>query len=141
MFVTRDPWAMVASLRREMDDLLGGSNGVRHRPSHSFPALNIWEDASHLYAEAEVPGLSMENVEVLVEGNELTVKGRREACGDESCTFHRRERGAGEFSRTVQLPVQIDADKVEAKLAEGVLTITLPKAEAAKARKIKVTAS
>lgn len=141
MLVTRDPWAMVASLRREMGDLLEGLDGVRHRRPHSFPALNIWEDASHLYAEAEVPGLSMENIEVLVEGNELTLKGRRGACNDENCTYHRRERGAGEFSRTVQLPVQIDADKVEAKLAEGVLTITLPKAEAAKARKIKVTAS
>jgi HSP20 family protein len=136
----RDPWTTFESLHREMNGLLDSFDGAWRRRTHAFPALNVWEDASHLYAEAEVPGLDMKDLEMYVEGDELTVKGRRPTFNEKDWTYHRRERGTGEFCRTVRLPVQVEADKVEATLSDGVLKIVLPKAEAAKARRIKVTA-
>jgi HSP20 family protein len=141
MLLTRDPFATFDSLRREMNDLVGGFAQTLNPRAHGFPAMNIWEDANCLFAEAEVPGLSMKDIEVTVEGDSLTVKGHRETLDAREYTYHRRERGTGEFCRTLRLPVEINADQVEATLSDGVLKIKLPKAEAAKARKIKVTAS
>ena len=106
----------------------------------AFPALNVWEDDQNVYAEAELPGMSMENIEVLVTGNELTIKGERAEQSQEGASFHRRERGAGTFSRVLRLPVDVNADKVTAALKDGVLTVTLPKTEVARPRKIKVKA-
>ena len=105
----------------------------------TFPAVNVWEDGTTLYAEAEIPGLAMDQVDVSVLGDELTIKGERKGAGVEGATYHRRERGVGSFVRVLRLPVEVDADKVEAALRDGVLTITLPKAQAALPRKIEVT--
>ena len=103
-----------------------------------FPALNLWEDEQNIYVEAEVPGLTMQSVEVFVVGNELSIRGERREPEMENAAFHRRERGVGAFSRVIRLPSDIDSEKVQATLRDGVLTITLPKAEAAKPRKIEV---
>jgi HSP20 family protein len=136
------PASPFAVLRSEIDNLFDGFlrgdprnvlSGVR-----PYPALNVWEDHEALYAEAEIPGLRMEDVEVLVNGNELSVKGRRPATEESDSVYHRRERGAGEFARFMTLPTEVDADRVEATLKDGVLLIKLPKAERARARKITV---
>lgn len=103
-----------------------------------FPALNVWEDGDRLMAEAELPGLRLEDIELLVIGNELTIKGQRPKTAEAKGSIHRQERGVGEFTRTITLPVEIDAEKVEATLKNGVLTVVLPKADPAKARKIAV---
>lgn len=103
-----------------------------------FPSLNVWEEGDVVYAEAEVPGVKAEDLDLSVVGRELTVKGRRAAPAAPDATYHRRERGFGEFSRTVKLPVDVDGDKVEASLVDGVLQISLPKAASAKPRKINV---
>ncbi|HVP13052.1 MAG TPA: Hsp20/alpha crystallin family protein [Phycisphaerae bacterium] len=141
MLITQDPFTALESLRREMTNLMGAYAPPFLQRSHGFPAVNLWEDASALYAEAEVPGLSLKDIEVTVEGDQLTVKGHRETLDAREYTYHRRERGTGEFARTLALPVEINPDQVEATLTDGVLRIRLPKAETAKARKIKVTAS
>lgn len=103
-----------------------------------FPSLNVWEEGDAVYAEAEVPGVKAEDLDLSVVGRELTVKGVRAAPSAPEATYHRRERGVGEFSRTVKLPVDVDSEKVEASLIDGVLKIALPKAETAKPRKINV---
>ncbi len=105
----------------------------------AFPTLNAWEDDRTFIVEAEVPGLKMDDIEVLVQGDELTVKGERKESEQEGVTHHLHERKAGEFHRTLQLPVEIDAEKVEASLRDGVLTIKLPKSQAVLPRKITVT--
>jgi HSP20 family protein len=134
----------VNNFRREMDRLVGdffaplSGELQRFAGGGGFPSLNIWEDADAVFAEAEVPGLKAEDLDISVIGNQLTVKGRREAVAVDGGTYHRRERNVGEFTRTVTLPSEIDADKVEATLADGVLKISLPKAEAAKPRKVTV---
>lgn len=142
MLLTRPVFGVptMHELRRELDRLFdnfvpGELFGTR--PT-AFPALNAWEDGERLMIEAEVPGLKLDDLEITVKGNELMLKGTRPAVEDEQTVYHRRERGCGEFARYVTLPVDVDADRVEAALKNGVLTIVLPKAEKARARKITV---
>ncbi len=139
---TMNPFAAFNELRREMDRLLDGFSprldGGWWTSATAFPALNVWEDGDSLYAEAEIPGVSKNDVEVYTVGSELTIKGTRKGREGEDLAYHRRERGAGDFTRVVTLPVEINADKVQASLKDGVLTVTLPKADAAKPKKITV---
>lgn len=129
----------LTAFREEMDRLFEGFFGPSAVAGRTFPAMNIWEQGDNVFAEAELPGLKNEDVEVSVVGNELTIRGRRVAAEPKGVAFHRRERGEGEFTRSLQLPVEINADKVHAAMKDGVLLVTLPKAEAAKPRKIQVT--
>lgn len=110
----------------------------RHQ-SGAFPTFNIWENQDGVVITSELPGVKMEDLEVTVSGSVLTIKGSRkdEGCTDDSRCL-RRERRSGEFVRTVELPFQVDAGKVEAKLTNGVLHINLPKAESEKPKKIAV---
>jgi HSP20 family protein len=137
------PMAVFNDFRREMDRVLGAFSPGNGRPFREglYPPVNVWEDGEAFYLEAEIPGVDMKDIDLEVVGNELTIKGRREPVAGsegERPTFHRRERGVGEFSRVVMLPTDVNPDKVEATLRDGVLTITLPKAERVKARKITV---
>lgn len=136
-------WAF-PDLRRQIDRVFeqvmepnGGLTGFR-----AFPALNVWEDNDCVFVEAELPGVAMADIEISVVGGELSIKGTRRQMtgknGNGNVTHHRRERAVGEFSRFLTLPDAIDADKVEAFLKNGVLSIKLPKAEAAKPRRIQV---
>jgi HSP20 family protein len=138
-----------AQLRQEMDrlasDFFGPVAGTAPTrlaaPARGFPAVNVWEDGETLYAEAEVPGLTSEEIDIAVIGNELTIRGKRGQQQPEGVADHRQERGVGEFSRMLRLPVEIDANRVEASLTDGVLLVKLPKAESAKPKKIKVTSA
>ncbi|MBL8880799.1 MAG: Hsp20/alpha crystallin family protein [Phycisphaerales bacterium] len=106
----------------------------------TFPALNLWEDDHKVFVEAELPGVAAKDVEVKVHGNELHIFGKRESTSGDKRNFQRQERVFGEFSRMISLPTPVDAEKIEATLKDGVLTVILPKAETAKARKIAVKA-
>ncbi len=82
--------------------------------------------------------MTLEAIDIQLLGKKLTIKGERSATRDETVTHHRRERYNGSFERELTIPVEIDADGVKADLRDGVLTVTLPKAAAARARKIEV---
>lgn len=105
-----------------------------------FPALNIWHDDGAFYLEAELPGFSMNDIEINLTGKELTLTATRRTSerSENVGEFVRRERAEGTFSRTVRLPAPIDAERVGAKLVNGVLTVTLPKAAEALPRRITV---
>lgn len=103
-----------------------------------LPPLNIWEEGELLKVEVEIPGVKLEDVEVSFDKGELTIKGEKKVELKESATLHRRERLAGSFTRTMTIPWEIKADEVTADLKDGILTISLPKAEAAKPRKVAV---
>jgi HSP20 family protein len=117
-------------------------NGAPRRVlSPRFPPVNLWEDDEHLYVEAELPGLNPDQLVVQVtEGNLLTLEGDRQVPADPKGTWLRQERGFGKFSRVVELPVAVEADKVEARFEKGVLALKLPKAAAARPRRIAVKA-
>ncbi len=105
------------------------------------PAINVWEQDDALKVEMELPGVKGEQLDISVAGGELSVKVNAPDDAQEGVTYHRRERPVGSFSRIVRLPIEVNADRVEADLRDGVLTITLPKAESAKPRKINVTST
>jgi HSP20 family protein len=132
-------WSEMGRVHDELNRLFGG-NGARAM-APAGPAINIWEDEHAVFAEADLPGLSLEKMEVFVtEGDQLTIQGVRNPFQPEGAVWHRQERGFGEFVRQVTLPSFVDADKVEAKYEQGVLKLTMPKSEAAKPRKIIVKA-
>jgi HSP20 family protein len=139
-----NPTFPFGDLRREIDRLFDdfgfpfSSGSVR---TEAFPAVNVWETPEAVFVEAEVPGLQMNDIELTVVGNELSIHGERKAVADEKATFHRRERGFGEFSRFVALPVPAETSRIEAVLRDGVLTVTLPKAPEARPRRIEVKGS
>ena len=134
----------VGMLRNEVDRLFadffgpGTATSGSGTSARAFPALNVWEQENELLVEAEVPGLKTDDLDIAVVGNQLIIKGRRTDFEQQHATYHRRERGVGEFARTIELPVAVEPDGVQARLTDGVLLITLPKAAAAKPRKIQV---
>ena len=103
-----------------------------------YPPLNAWEEGDTIKVEVEIPGVKLEEVEVSFDNGELTLKGEKKFEGNDSATLHRRERLYGAFTRTLRLPWEVMADKISAELKDGVLTVTLPKAEAAKPRKVAI---
>ena len=123
-------------LRNEMDQLLGRYWGEAE--SREFPALNVWEDPDAFYVEAELPGFKIEDVELTVVGSTLTMKGERKLDAPEAGVWHRRERASGPFTRVLELDAEIDSEKLDAAFKNGVLTVKLPKAAAAKPRKIEI---
>src|SRR3954469_25800524 len=106
-----------------------------------YPPLNVWQDADNLYAEAELPGVELGDLEIYVTGgDQLSVKGEPKPVEAQDGVWLRRERAFGKISRLVTLPIEVDANQVQARLSNGVLTLTLPKSEAAKPKKIAVKA-
>ncbi|MCS6975886.1 MAG: Hsp20/alpha crystallin family protein [Gemmatales bacterium] len=132
-------------LQREMDRIFGRWGFELPTAALPFaaayPPVNVWEDEEFVYAEAELPGVSMDNLEITVTGtNQLTIKGERKPTGPEKAEWHRRERAFGAFERILELPVPVDPAKVEARLENGVLTIKMAKGAEARPRKIVVKA-
>jgi HSP20 family protein len=104
--------------------------------------MNVTEDKDSFYVRAELPGLKPDELDISVTGDTLSLSGERKIpAEDENAQYHRREREAGKFSRIVSLPSQVNTGKVEASCKDGILTITLPKAEAAKPKQITIKAS
>ena len=127
-------------LHDEMNRLFGRyANGSREFAARGYPPLNLWEDEDHLFVEAELAGFNLDNLEMYVTGeNQLSIKGERKQPELGTGTWHRQERGYGAFSRLVELPSVVDSEKVSAEFKNGVLTITLPKKEEVKPRRIEV---
>ena len=111
---------------------------TRRPYGRTYPAMNLWEDGDAAYVETELPGLTLDDLDVSVRGNEVTIAGARKIAEHKDAAWHRRERAYGDFTRTLQIPWEIDADKVEATFRDGVLTVRLPKSESAKPKKVKV---
>lgn len=141
MFGSRMGADTFRKLRDEVDQVWRDVSRFNGAPfGETFPALNVWESGDALFVEAELPGLSQDDLELEIVSGELTIKGQRPDVKQQGESYHRQERGTGSFTRRLRLPVDVDASKVEASLQHGVLAIRLPKAEAAMPRKIAVNA-
>ena len=113
--------------------------GFERRTAAGYPAMNLWAGTDDAVVTAEIPGVDPKAISISVTGEALTLKGNRNTDVDEGkCSWHRRERPTGEFTRTIQLPFRVDAGKVEAKCSSGVLQIRLPRAEEEKPRRIEI---
>lgn len=134
----------VDRLRQEMGRLLGAISGeVAGLPSAGvFPLVNISQAEDKFIVTAELPGVAAEDVDISVVGKNVGIKGERKPPElPEGAKFHRRERAYPKFNRMLGLPDEVDAERVSAKLTDGVLTIILPKAAAAMPKKISVNAA
>lgn len=141
------PWLSgdpLLAIRQELDDVFGrlfpAGNGGMVIGGFS-PALDLSETGDALYVCLDLPGITVGDVDIEVQDDQLVIRGeRKEPEAGKDRSYHVAERGAGKFSRSLALPCSVKADKVEAAFHDGVLTITLPKAEAAKTRKIAIKA-
>ena len=112
------------------------------RVPRPFPAVNLYDSGDRYLLTAELPGMTPEALDLSITGETLTLRGERrrpEGVGEES--YRRQERQFGRWARTVTLPERVDGGRVSAGFAHGILTVSLPKAEEAKARHIAVTSN
>lgn len=138
------PPAAVAQMRRDMESLLerlAGGTQTDGSMAGVFPPMNVSEDQDHYYVRALVPGIDAAQLNVSVVHQTIAVSGTRQAPEEEGVSYHRKERADGAFSRSVTLPAVFDGTRVEAKYVDGILTLTLPKPEAAKPRRVTVETS
>jgi HSP20 family protein len=150
-----NPWQEMERVRREIDrafEQVGWRNGGRtgrtfptaFLPGHAaraYPLVNVSEDADALYVTALAPGLEPTAIQLTVQDNRLTIAGEkpRVAAEVQPDAFHRSERAAGKFVRTVTLPLAVEPEQVQADYTNGLLAITLPKAATAKPKQIAVS--
>jgi len=104
----------------------------------NWPRTNLFDAGDNFTLVAEVPGMSKDDLNIIIQGNYLEINGTRKAETPEGYKVHKSERGTASFSRSFTLPADINADKVEASLKDGILEMKLPKAETAKPKQISV---
>ncbi len=134
-------FAELERMRRQMDQILGRLQGEapsQVATSGVFPLINLTEDSENYYIRAELPGVSADALDIQATGRNIAITGERRIPMEENARYHRRERESGRFSRAFTLPGDIDRDKISAGLADGILTLTIPKAPEAKPRQISI---
>jgi len=129
----------MATLGRAMEDAFGVDNGAGAPDVAWSPAVNATVSEHAFDLTFDLPGVASDAVQVTFERNILTVSGTRAFTEKEGEQTLFAERPTGNFVRTLRFPAQVEADRVAATFKDGVLTVTVPKAEAAKPRKIAVT--
>ncbi|MGB3209703.1 MAG: Hsp20/alpha crystallin family protein [Desulforhopalus sp.] len=102
------------------------------------PRINLHDTGNKIQITAEVPGMTNNDLNIKIQGNYMELNGKRIPDAPEGYKAHRVERETIEFTRTLTLPADVDADKIEAVLKDGLLTLVLPKAEAAKPKQISI---
>jgi HSP20 family protein len=135
-------WDPFHDLQREMGRLFETLEPYALRLVRQYPAINLYDVGDRYMLTAPLPGMTPEDLDLSITGETLTLKGERkrpEGVPDES--FRRQERPFGRWARTVTLPDRVDTTQVSASFAQGVLTVTLPKAENARPRQISVSAA
>ncbi|MHC4073704.1 MAG: Hsp20/alpha crystallin family protein [Planctomycetota bacterium] len=151
MATTWNPLNAMEALHRDIERAVG-NEGVANEPfsrvaflpgraARRYPMINLSEDPDHVYVEALAPGIDVESLALAVIRNVLSISGEKRRTPDNIPpeAFHRNERAAGKFVRTIDLPVEVDADQVTASYQHGLLRVTMAKAEAAKPKQITVT--
>jgi len=127
-------------LSRLMDEALDGGWNGGTLASAWTPTVDVFEDKENLKIVMELPGVTPEDVKISLENQVLTIQGEKRQVAEESSErWHRYERSYGSFERMFTLPNSVDADRIQAKVEHGLLTVTLPKAERSKPREIQVT--
>ncbi len=143
------PWVRrnrneLGSFRSQMDDLFDGFFRGLDRPlsfftERAWPAIDVAEKDDAVVVRAEVPGCTPDDIEISVYGNTLTLSGeKKESHEDKRDGYYHLESTYGSFRRDIPMPTEVDPAKIEAVVKDGVLSVTLPKAEKSKAVKVKV---
>lgn len=138
-----DPVSGLLTLQRELERAFQSPFGSVLGPSGRgvFPPVNVFSDPDGYVVKVEVPGIAPDQLSIEGNGRTLTISGKRDVEAPKGGSFHRRERGAGQFSRSLQLPDDLDVGSAQASCKQGVLTIRIPKREEAKPRQISIKAA
>lgn len=146
-----DPFSGLDALRREIDKTFEEFWPDRSprtwrgaflpgRAARQYPLVNLSEDKDKLYVEALAPGVDPKTLDLSVVQGTLTITGEKPGLAQVSAeAYHRNERAAGRFVRTIELPAEVDAEKVHADYRNGLLLVTLPKSEKAKPKQILIS--
>ena len=148
-------WQEMNRLRHDIDrafEQMGWRHGRRNgrtfptaflpgRAARAYPLVNVSEDAHALYVTALAPGLEPTAIQLTVQDNRLTMAGEKQRVAAEvqPDAFHRSERAAGKFVRSITLPIDVEHAQIQAEYKNGLLVVTLPKAEKAKPKQIAVS--
>ncbi len=138
------PFREFERMRKEMDRFWGSllEGRLRSKPEEGeewFPSLDVVETKNELVVKAEVPGMDPKDIDISLSDGMLTIKGEKKQEKEEKeADYHLIERSYGAFARSVQLPSEVQSDKISAAYRDGILKITLPKSEEAKKKEIKI---
>ena len=141
--ISRDPVSGLLDLQRQLDRVFESSPGFGFGLSGRgvYPPVNIFSDKEGYVVRVEIPGVAPDQLTIETHGRTLMIAGKRDVAAPAGGGFHRRERNSGEFSRSLQLPEDLDPSRAEASHKLGILTIRIPKKEEAKPRQIAVKAA
>ena len=136
-----DRWADLRDEMNRLFDLPRAGDFARQAQLFSgwTPALDLYQDNDNVVAVVELPGMRKEDIDISLHDGMLTIAGERQSSSSEGENAERTERFTGKFRRSITLPTRVDAEKVSASYKDGILTVTLPKAEEAKPKKVEVT--
>ncbi len=137
------PFKEFERVRREMDRLWDSflEGGLRKRGGEGewLPSLDVAETKNELVVKAEVPGMDPKDIDISLSDGVLTIRGeKRQEKEEKEADYHVVERSYGSFMRSVQLPTEVQSDKISASYKNGILRITLPKSEEAKKKEVKI---
>jgi HSP20 family protein len=134
-----DPFDAVFRFQRALDEQLD-SDWLENATSGigAFPSINVFQRGSDFVAIIELPGVRKEDLGLEVRGNTIRISGKKTVDYGGKASMHRRERVPGNFDRTINLPVRLDPDRITADYRDGVLALSLPRAESDKPKAIKI---
>jgi HSP20 family protein len=134
-----DPFETLLQLQQALDTFRGSPwLGTSTSGTGGFPPLNLFGKGDDIVIVAEAPGLKKDELDIQVRGRTIRIAGAKTVAYGDRVSLHRRERTTGRFSRSLNLPVEIDADQIKAEYRDGVLAIYLPRAERDKPRSITI---
>lgn len=144
--LNRNPWSILDELESLQEDMNRAFSdwapaSSREVGRRAYPPVNVWSSKEGITVDAEIPGADIKDVDVSVEADQLTIRGKINAQEQKDGeTYHRRERPAGEFTRTIQLPFRASPEGIKANYRNGILRISVPRSEADKPHKIAIEA-
>jgi HSP20 family protein len=138
-----DPFRELADMRRSWDRLFDENFlAPASANAQNAPLVDLYQTENEVHVKAAVPGVKPEDVDIQLDGDILTIKAETQHEEEkEEATYHLHERRYASYARSILLPTQVKADKAKAEVEDGILHLTLPKAEEAKAKVIKIKAN
>lgn len=139
MFWNGDSLSEMERFRKEMNRLF--SDYDRQSGASTYPLVNMYDETDNIVVTSELPGMTKDNVNITYSDGILSISGNLEPLPEvKNMTVIRQERSLGQFEKTIRLPVKVDQNKINASFSNGILTVTLPKAEEAKSKTIAIEA-
>jgi HSP20 family protein len=134
-----DPFEALFNLQRALEARLA-SDWLQDQTTSQgpFPPINVFQQGGDLLAIIELPGIDKSTLQIEAKENTIRIAGKKTASYPDGVSVHRRERVAGEFDRTISLPVQVESDRIKAEYRDGILALFLPRSERDKPRTIAI---